>query len=463
MTEVDMKIFKHAVLNLVRKPTKAIMILVIMILVFSLVFTGIIIQNSISSSRVFIRTQLGAVVQYEQDWEKAMRDQIGEDEYAKMQISRATANDIGKDARVKNTYLIENSYAMAAGLKSAVQQGEIIVYDDFDGGKILPNDNEGPYINLSGSENFVPIEFEIGKLTLSSGRYFSEEELENGDRVIIISEEFAAANNLNLNDTVSLKSYSMEKMDCTIVGIYSGAAQFTEDNFFTTSAMIHEINSFELYPMEGYSAVYFMLYDPLAVDSFIADSTEKLPSQYTKLTANNNEYKSLTKPLDLMELITNILIWVIFAAGAMIIIAVVTIFIRDRKFEIGLLLSTGQNKLKIAGQFIFEIALITVIAFILSAGVSQLTSGYVGTWIAENQLIEEKTDANSSLVMPYYFDNRSMNPEVDIESVAEEFDVSIDMSTLFNLFLISMGIMVIAAGAPLFIILRYKPREALQD
>ncbi|MBN2557990.1 MAG: ABC transporter permease [Clostridia bacterium] len=459
-----MKIFKHAVLNLVRKPTKAIMILVIMILVFSLVFTGIIIQNSISSSRVFIRTHLGAVVQYEQDWEKAMQDQIGEDEYAKMQISRETAIDIGKDARVRNTYLIENSYAMAQGLKSASQQGGIIVYEtDISGEKIRSDENEVVYLNLSGSENLIPIEFEIGKLTLSSGRYFSQEELENGDRVVIISEEFAAINSLNLGDSISLETYNMAKMDCTIVGIYSGAAQFTEDNFFTTSAMIREINSFEPYPMEGYSAVYFMLNDPLDVDSFIADSTEKLPSKYTKLAANNNEYKNLTKPLDLMELITNILIWVIFAAGAMIIIAVVTIFIRDRKFEIGLLLSTGQNKLKIAGQFIFEIALITIIAFVLSAGVSQLTSGYVGSWIAENQLTEEKTNPDSSQDIPYYYDYGRMTPELDIESVADEFDVSIDTGTLLNLFLISMGIMVIAAGAPLFIILRYKPREALQD
>lgn len=459
-----MKIFKHAVLNLIRKPMKAIMILLIIVLVFSLVFTGIIIQNSIYQSRIFIRMQLGAVVRYEQDWYKAMIDEIGEEEYAKMQISRNTAVDIGKDSRVKETYLIENAYATAVGFKSGIEQGEIILYDS----EILPDnrlpDNEQmAYINLSGSENSVPFEFESGKLSLTSGRFFTDNELAGSERVVIISEEFAAANNLRPEDTISLNSYYMDEVECTVIGIYSGAPQYTEDNFYTSSSFIQEINSFEEYPMEGFSAVYFILNDPLDVDGFIADSTEKLPSKYTKLTANTDKYKSLTKPLDLMEIITNILIWVIFAAGAMIIIAVVTIFIRDRKFEIGLLLSTGESKLKIAGQFIFEIALVAFIAFLLSTGVSRLTSDYVGNWIVENQLIEEKTDTYNQTNGWYYYDNLSSGSDVSIESVAEDFNVSIDLETLFNLFIISMGIMIIAAGAPLFIILRYKPREALQD
>lgn len=459
-----MRIFKHAVLNLIRKPMKAIMILLIIVLVFSLVFTGIIIQNSIYQSRIFIRMQLGAVVRYEQDWYKAMIDEIGEDEYAKMQISRNTAVDIGKDSRVKDTYLIENAYATAVGFKSGIEQGDIILYDS----AILPDkrspDNEQmAYINLSGSENLIPFEFETGKLSLTSGRFFTDNELTGSDRVVIISEEFAAANNLRPEDTISMNSYYMDNIDCTVIGIYSGAPQYTEDNFYTTSSLIQEINSFEEYPMEGFSAVYFMLNDPLDVDGFIADSTEKLPSKYTKLTANTEKYKSLTKPLDLMEIITNILIWVIFAAGAMIIIAVVTIFIRDRKFEIGLLLSTGESKLKIAGQFIFEIALVALIAFLLSTGISRLTSDYVGNWIVQNQLIEEKTDPYNQANGWYYNEDLSSGSDVSIDSVAEDFNVSIDFDTLLKLFLISMGIMVIAAGAPLFIILRYKPREALQD
>ena len=319
-------------------------------------------------------------------------------------------------------------------------------------------------MNLIGSNNTVPIEFEVGTMSLVSGRFFSDEELGRGDRVIIVSEEFAAANNLNPGDTVNMKRWeSNDLMEYMITGIYSGAADFAADTVYTTSAVIHEINSLMDYPPEGFSSVYFYLHDPLEIESFIADNTDKLPSEYTKLTANDNEYEKLTSPLDLMELITNTLIWVVFAAGAMIIIAVVTIFIRDRKFEIGLLLSSGEGKLRIAGQFVLEIALIALLSFGIAAGTSRITSGYVGKWIAENQLVEEGSyddDYYPGWISPY---DDSISGEVDFADIAEEFDVSVDFETVLNLFLISMGILVIAAGAPLATILRYRPREALMN
>ena len=203
--------------------------------------------------------------------------------------------------------------------------------------------------------------------------------------------------------------------------------------------------------------------NPLEIEGFITDSTEKLPSKYTKLTANEDDYRQLTKPLDLMEIITKILVWVVFAAGAMIIISVVTIFIRDRKFEIGLLLASGEGKLRIAAQFIFEIALVALISFSLAAGASQLTSKYVSKWIVENQLTEEKTANENPDDYWMYWDDGSMKGDVDINDVAGEFDIAIDFETLLTLFGISMGILVFAAGTPLVIILRYKPREALQE
>ncbi|HPQ47412.1 MAG TPA: ABC transporter permease [Clostridia bacterium] len=463
-----MRIFKHAILNLIRKPSKAVMILLIMVLVFSLVFTGIIITNSIYQSREFIRISLGAVVRFEPDWMKAMQDQIDEEEYARMQIDRTTALDIGSDSRVKKTYLIEYTYLNAPGLKSGIQgnDGPILYKESIDIGEPYPPyEDYGPGMNLSGSNNPIPIEFETGKLILSAGRHITQEELDRGDRVILVSEEFAAVNNLSPGDTMGMKSWEMpEPLEYTIVGIYQGAAEFAADNVYTTTAVIHEVFSYYEYEMEEYYNVYFVLNNPLEIEGFIADSTEKLPSKYTKLTANEDDFKQLTKPLDLMEIITRILVWVVFGAGAMIIISVVTIFIRDRKFEIGLLLSAGEGKLRIATQFIFEIALVALLAFSIAAGASQLTSKYVSNWIVENQLTEEKAESDNPDDYYWYdYDDGSMKGDVDINDVAEDFDISLDFGTLLTLFGISMGILVFAAGTPLVIILRYKPREALQE
>ncbi len=95
--------------------------------------------------------------------------------------------------------------------------------------------------------------------------------------------------------------------------------------------------------MEYVNRIIFMLDDPLEVDGFVERNTSKLPSEYNYLDAATTQFDTLTKPLDLISLIASLLIWVVFGAGIIIIIAIVSIFVRDRKFEVGLLLSCGES------------------------------------------------------------------------------------------------------------------------
>ena len=100
-----MRSFKHGILSLIRKPTKAVMIFIILFVVFSMVFTGVIIQNSISKSKDYIRLGLGAVVEYKADFLKAMKDNLDHDRYDELSLSMKTADAISKDSRVEKVYI----------------------------------------------------------------------------------------------------------------------------------------------------------------------------------------------------------------------------------------------------------------------------------------------------------------------------------------------------------------------
>lgn len=69
-------------------------------------------------------------------------------------------------------------------------------------------------------------EFHEGKYFISSGRKFTKEEYENGDRVAIISESVAVKNSLKPGDTIKLSLYEEDEFldrnfyEYTIVGIY---------------------------------------------------------------------------------------------------------------------------------------------------------------------------------------------------------------------------------------------------
>lgn len=459
-----MRIFKHALLSLLRKPTKAVMIFCILVLVFGLVFTGIIIQKSLKESKDFVRIQLGATVQYVPDYNKAMLDELPYEEYDQMALSTVAAEEIGKDSRVKEVYYIKNGYGIGKNLKTGNNYGEDvnITYDtSIEGGD--PNFPVEIYLNIFGINTEKSIEFDNESLKLTKGSFFTQQQLTNGENVCLISAELATANGFSVGDMLNVTNsmdYESAPIELQIIGIYEGAKMGMADTIFTPMITTEQFMYSE--EVDVITSIYFLLKDPLDIPAFVTDNSNKLPSEYTKLTANDSEYKQLTKPLDLMEIITSILIWVIFGAGALIVLSIVTIFVRDRKFEIGLLLASGESKLRIIFQFIIEILIIAIIAFGVSAGVSQVTSRFVSQWIIENQLVENSDEQNN------YYDVYSWGPgetkgSVDMESIAKDFNVSIEFGVFVQLLLISFGILLFAASIPLIVILSYKPREALQD
>lgn len=448
-----MRIIKHALLSLVRKPTKAVMIFVILFVVFGLIFTGIIIKNSIGQSKIFIRQQLGASVEMKADYAKAMNDLLSMEDYSKqLRFPLALTEEIAKDSFVKALYVSEMTMATSTKLKSA-QEGAMISFATTD------DELQGSSFTMIGSNQLIPIEFEKGSLTLTSGNHRTVENQYNN--TLIISEQLAAKNKLSVGDTIEFTSYNTkEKTKFEIIGLYSGATSFGTDYVYTSN---ESLESFEkTKDKESYvSSIHFLLKDPLNVDDFIVRYKTQLPSEYLYLDAGNTEYKQLTKPLDFMDAITTLILWGVFIAGTIIMIAIITIFVRDRKFEIGLLLSSGEPRFKIVSQFVLEIALVSAIAFSLAASISQLTSDVAASWIIDNQLVEDEEEPNGEYAIMDY--ENSSSKSVQMADVAQNFDVTIKTETLMNLLLISSALIFFSASAPLMIIVSFNPRTTLQD
>jgi putative ABC transport system permease protein len=117
--------------------------------------------------------------------------------------------------------------------------------------------------------------------------------------------------------------------------------------------------------------------------------------------------------------------------------------------------------MKIISQFILEILIVSILAFGVAAGASKFSSDYAASWIVKNQLVEENTETMGGMISIGI--GGDQGKEVKISDVAREFNVSVDQEVIGNLLLISFVIVILSAGAPLSIILGYKPRESLQD
>lgn len=442
-----MRIIKHSFLSLIRKPTKAAMILIILFIVFSLVFTGIIIQNSISKSKAYVRMELGAVVEYKVDYMKAFSDNLSEEDYDQISFSETTAQTMGDDSRVDKIYINATEYSESTEYKRVTKgEAENNMFED------------GSYFELKATDKNVAIEFDSQKIEIIEGRNINELDKTSDENVIVVSQDFATKNNLAVDDEMTFKIFSLDKdVKYKIVGLYK-----IIDTTMSGNDLFVSMKGFDLSKDDQITSIYFKLKDPLEVDGFIKDQSVHLPSKYLYLDAASSEYEKLTKPLDLMTMISSILIVVVFVAGAAIVVSLITIFVRDRKFEVGLLLSSGEARYKIILQFVLEIVIVAIVAFGCSVLLSNQSSKIVSEWIVENQLIEEESTSMDSSM--FFMDGMSnISGNVEMKNVAEDFNVSITLTVLKKLFLISMVIVCVASLIPLSIILSYNPRQALQD
>lgn len=459
-----MRTIKHGLKSIIRRPIKTTMLFLIFLVVFNLVFTGVITQNSITSSKNYIRNQIGGVVEYQLDYTKFYQDmQNGTlPEGTEMPpISLEQVQAIGDNEYVLKTYFT-NSIWVNAEIESVANEdggGPIFERSDLSAAKssILPMG----YFTITGINQPDSVGMNIGKETLIDGDLFTQDHLNYGEHVIFISEDLATLNNLVVGDPVAFTKSSWtsegevtEDFTFIVQGIY----QTTDSNKNKVYAPFSTVDALEEKWADYFTGTaFFLVEDPLNIDAFKSDVQDSMPD-YHKLYSNDAEYEQLTAPLDLVSLISNLLTWVVLAAGILIIASIVTIFVRDRKFEIGLLLSSGEGKVKIVTQFVFEIALIAVITFGVSTLTSSIISGEVSTWIAETQLISEKPDDIwiGGWTNPLYGD-------INMEDVQEQFNAAIDASTLLNMFLINIGLIIFSSLVPLTAIMSFKPRKILQD
>jgi putative ABC transport system permease protein len=499
-----MRMFIHGIKSLIRRPAKTAMLLIILFIVFNLIFIGFIIQNSVQQSKLYIRSQIGGAVEYKMDFTAYM---------AALEKSRSTAGTTAAPTTATRPPSLSLKVAETIAKSSYVKSFYITESANVNSAKVTPAQTQttgGGFqrtfsnFTLSGSNQTDNINFVTGLVKLTEGKTFTADNLKNGDKVVIISKDVADANNLRVGDMVSLSyvasqaqdlpgaggrnaagtttaaTTTAKAVDYEVIGIYtatsttSTASTFDVNTMFTSNTVIYDLKG-ATGADETSGSVVYMLDNPEHVAAFIKEQSPNLTSEYHSLYSNDDEYDSLTKPLNLISFITAILIWVVFIAGAAIILAVATIFVRDRKFEIGLLLSSGEGKLKIIAQFIFEMMLIAIVAFGISVASSNVASKSVSTWIVNNQLLSQtsligstSTTTTTTGIQNFRGPGQtstsvSVYGSVDMQKVANQFDVAVSFPVVMNLLMASALLVLIGSCIPLTAIMGFNPKRILQD
>lgn len=305
------------------------------------------------------------------------------------------------------------------------------------------NNNYQLYGHLASTRNVIPsFKYYDYDGQLIAGRYFNEDEIENGANKIIVygdSEYYDGVNTkqLNVGDTLtytlfkqgsnmpiisngSIVGYkgSNEKeilatYEFEVIGIVESNNYFDEElfkiNLIPENAFIKIIEDCYKYVGDDLNsgAISFVptkytlnSYDD--IDGFIDRINElsQLDLTYDYET-NADKYMSLFGDIEGINQNFKILFIFSFVACLLILFFMMMFEINNRKREISLLMSLGQSKISVCIQLVLEYLFIIVISFILAFICSLIISNKIGNSILyiDNSLFEYKVSISSMQVL----------------------------------------------------------------
>lgn len=236
--------------------------------------------------------------------------------------------------------------------------------------------------------------FNSGVFSLKEGRHINKDDIDK----ILVHSEFAKKNNLKLKDKVSLQLINMTKNKTTvkehkfeIVGIFTGKKQekytglssdFSENMMFTDykssqkalntqKDIVNKLTIFASSPKEMKTTI---------------TKIKKIQVDWSKYTVskNNNAYREALDALNGVKHIIKIMTYSIMIGGSVILSLILILWLRERIYEIGILLSIGISKLEIIAQFILELLLVSLPSILMSLIfgnliLRQIASGFISS------------------------------------------------------------------------------------
>lgn len=240
--------------------------------------------------------------------------------------------------------------------------------------------------------------FADGDATLIEGEEITTEDI--GTNNVLIETTLAQANGLSVGDTFSITDTDGNAVEVTIKGIYetsevsSGIGQmfsFTNpvNTIISSYSLVTTLTGAEEQTLD--SATY-TLSDPSTMTEFVSKAEDLIDTDTYSLQTNDQAYQSMLTPLNNVASFAQNIIILVAAAGVIILTLIVMMSIRERKYEIGVLLSLGESRIKVILQFFVEI--FVCMAFAL--GIAAASGNIVGNVVGEQLLSQQTTEVTQA-------------------------------------------------------------------
>lgn len=472
--------FKRAWLSVKRKKTKSIILFLFLFIISNLVLSAISIKNATTESMNLAKKSLGGEVSLSMNMEKLRNNFMDNKEepsiddkkenmekmHDKMDESNITKSDVDKLKNIKYVKDIKYTFSVD-GEESSFKLYSNSTEEDGENKDFPKRDNMNNSLQIEAINTFKLQDDYVNKtIELTEGEAFDEDD----NDTVIISYELANSNNFSINDKIKVKDSSGNEHELTIIGIYQNTDSRGFNNYnkiYINTSTGEKFLSEDDYNNGNYkvSSAVFYLDNPENSDKFISKAKKlitDLDDRYLKLDIDKESYEQMVSSLEGVSKFSNTILIVVVLASIVVISLMVINSLKDRNYEIGVLLSLGEKKKKIVGQFIIELILIATIAFVLSIGSSSLISQKLADTVLESQnKVENKMNDSRQGGRGNDFSPFNMNKGKSNVKVIDEIDVNVNKEDIGLLFIVGYGIIFISMIVPSIKIINSDPKDIL--
>ncbi|MPM95411.1 hypothetical protein SDC9_142565 [bioreactor metagenome] len=200
-----------------------------------------------------------------------------------------------------------------------------------------------------------------------------------------------------------------------------------------------------------------MLDDPENIDTF-CDNYSAYTTEYLVLNQNNTTYETLAQPLKTMTYFARLFMEAVAIASIVIIGIITAMSLKNRQFEIAMLLAGGVTRIKIIFQLLMELLIITIVAFSLSTISGNFIAKAVGNKIIDYQQVTDvSSDVDSYQLASEYFDT------ISSEELLANYQVNIGFETYLLLYGFSLLIVCLSTAIPTIFIMMIDPKKIMSN
>ena len=417
-----MSIFNRAYLYIIRKKVRSSILFLIVTLISFFLLSGSVLNTTVNN----ISKNLYKDVNFGFNIESVDK--------SNKEIEKDTLKKIEELKGITTKNYIFSKPVTVEG-KKVVQENQNITLND----EIKNKSNLVMMNGITASKSNIDFKSEV--LKLEKGRHIEE----NDKNKIMIHEKFAELNNVNLGDKIKLAQEG-KSLELEVVGIYSGektntfnglSSDFIENTVYTDYKASQELSN--LIANNKVTSVEYGVEDPTKLDDVIK-TVEKLGINNLMVSKSNKNYELITSSVESITKITNMIRIGSVVVGVVILSLILMFWVRERTYEIGILLSLGTSKVNLVLQFIVEVLLVTIVGLITALGIEITTIKYLASNVG------------------------SIFSEDLPKTIADELmKMSVSVIDIINLVIVMIAIVIISVVVALLPILKMKPKKILTN